>query len=463
MLTGEFSGLWWLPETPVKAAHGVLTLSCEARPRLVFGPSIERSPNEDESLRSIFGQGREFPLVFGRTSVGKDVTLADGRLAVHEMEWDRPDSATYEFTAAAAYVGSHLDPAMETFARLDLSVEHLTEWRAASAFKIAWSPDRAGPPSIDIHGEVPPDLRAALPDGEVQIISTLANGGDSRLAPGLTLVCTLRVHVGGAVPIAEWFKRYVGPLTRLLSLAIGRPAAADRVEVSRAGGGDPIEVVWSHELHARPEDRKLSPADLLFTATDLNEDRPPSIGDWLVASASYKPVMDAFFATRAAPTMYEEDRFQNLVQSAEAYHRRRVGGRADQSRHEARIERLVAAVPEVDRPWLSKALQHTGEYRLDERILGIIDMHPWLVGDVVPKKPARWVAKTAAARNFRIHHDPDALPVAASTWDLLGLNQRMSVLVESCLLAELGFSEPVIEEMVKRASPAYRILALNAL
>ena len=325
MLTGEFSGLWWLPETPVKTVHGMLTLSFEARPRLVFGPSIESSPNEDESLRSIFGQGREFHLVFGRTSTGKEVTLADGRLAVHEMEWGRPDSATYEFTAAAAYVGSHLDPATETFARLDLSVEHLTEWRAASAFNIAWSRNPAGPPSIDIHGEVPPDLRAAVPDGEVQIISTLANGGDPRLTPGLMLACTLRVHVGEAVRIADWFRRYVGPLTRLLSLAIGRPAAADRVDVSRAGGGDPIEVVWSHELHTRPEDGKLSPADLLFTADDLNEDCPPSIANWLVASASYIPVMDAFFATRAASTMYEEDRFQNLVQSAEAYHRRRWG------------------------------------------------------------------------------------------------------------------------------------------
>ena len=86
----------------------------------------------------------------------------------------------------------------------------------------------------------------------------------------------------------------------------------------------------------------------------------------------------------------------------------------------------------------------------------MIEMHPWLVGDVIPKRPARWAAKAAAARNFRIHQDPDALPVAASTWDLIGLNQRMSVLVESCLLAEIGFSEPAIEEMVKRASPAYQ-------
>jgi ApeA N-terminal domain 1 len=463
MLTGEFSGLWWLPETPGNTAHGVLTLSFEARPRLVFGPSLDANPNQDEQLRSILGQGRALPLVFGRTSTGEDVTLADGILAVHEMEWGRPESATFEFTAAAAYVGSHLDPGVETFARLDLSVEQLVAWRAAEAFAISWSPRPATPPSIDIHGEVPPDLRAAVPGGELRVLSTVANQGDRWLAPGLALACSLRVDLGEAIRIPEWFTRYVGPLTRLLALASGRAVAADKVEVSRAGGGSAVEVVWQHELHARPEDRKLSPADLLFAAPDLSEDGPPSIGDWLVASASYEPVMDAFFATRAAPRMYEEDRFQNLVQSAEAYHRRRVGGRADQPGHKTRVDRLVAAAPEGDRPWLSKALGHSGEYRLDERILGLIKMHPWLVGDVIRKKPASWAAKAAAARNFRTHHDPAALPVAASTWDLIGLSQRMSVLVECCLLAELGFSEPAIEGMVKRASPAYRVLALNPL
>lgn len=461
MLTGELHGLWWLPASPDRAVHGVLTLSQASRPTLVFGPSIEPSAEAEEALRSVFGPGREFPLVFGRTSTGKDVTLVDGRLTVHEMEWGRLESATYEFTAAAAYVGSHLDPAMETSARLDLSVEHLTEWRAASAFELRWSLQH-GPRSIDIHGEVPPDLRAALPDGELLVISTLTNGGDPRLAPELALASTIRVDVGKALQIADWFRLYVGPLTRLLSLASGRPVAADHVEVSTAGG-DPIEIVWPHELYAQPGNRRLSPVDLLFVATDLNEHRAPSIGAWLRASALYKPVMDAFFATRAASRMYEEDRFQNLVRSAEAYHRRKVGGRADQSGHEARVGRLVAAVPEGDRTWLSKALRHAGEYRLDERILGLISMHPWLVGDVVPKSPGRWAAKAAAARNFHTHHDPDALPVAASTWELVGLSQRLSVLVESCLLAELGFSEVAIEGMVKRASPAYRILALNPL
>jgi hypothetical protein len=462
MLTGEFSGLWWLPDTPSKSVHGVLTLGFESRPRLVFGPSLESDPDPVAPLRSLFGEEREIPLVFGRTSTGKEVTLADGRLAIHEMEWDHPDSATHVITASAAYVGSHLDPKTQTFPRLELSIEHLEEWRAAKAFEIAWALDGPGPRSIDLHGEVPPDLRNELPDGELVVRSTLSNGGDERLAPGLSLACALRVDVRESLPIAAWFKNYVGPLTRMLSLATGREVAAVQVEVAGAGENERVEVVWPHELHATAERRSVSPVDLLFSATDLNERTVPSIGAWLTASASCKPVMDAFFATRLA-SLYEEDRFQNLVQAAEGYHRRKVGRRADETGHSARLDRMTAAMEPDDRSWLLKALQHAGEYRLDERLAGLVEMHPWLVGDVIPKKPRRWAAKAAAARNFRTHHDPDALPVAAKTWDLIGLSQRLSVLMESCLLAEIGFAEPAIEEMVKRASPAYRILALNRL
>jgi ApeA N-terminal domain 1 len=464
MLTGEFSGRWWLPDTPSRSVHGVLTLGYEARPKLMFGPSLEPDEDPVEHLRSLFGGSeREIPLVFGRTSSGKDVTLADGRLAIHEMEWDHPDSATHIVTSSAAYVGSHFDPSIRAFPRLELSIEHLEEWRAAKAFEIAWTLDGPGPRSIDLHGEVPPDLRSELPDGELVVRSVLSNGGDSRLAPGLSLACSLRVDVGLALPITDWFKSYVGPLTRLLSLATGREVAASKVELSGPSEGEQVEVVWPHKLHSTADEKRLSPADLLFCATDLKPDGPPSIGAWLTASASYKPVMDAFFATRLASPIFEEDRFQNLIQAAEGYHRRRIGRRADQSGHTARLERIAEAVDADDRSWLLKALQHAGEYRLDERLVGLIEMHPWMASDVIIKKPRKWAAKAAAARNFRTHHDPDALPVAAKTWDLIGLSQRLSVLMESCLLLELGFSELAIEEMVKRASPAYQILTSNPL
>jgi hypothetical protein len=82
-------------------------------------------------------------------------------------------------------------------------------------------------------------------------------------------------------------------------------------------------------------------------------------------------------------------------------------------------------------------------------------------GDVIPSNPHRWAVRVAMARNYRTHQDPTAAPIGASGHDLVGFNQRLTVLLEACLLHELGFDEGRIREMIRRASSAYRILRLN--
>lgn len=239
--------------------------------------------------------------------------------------------------------------------------------------------------------------------------------------------------------------------------------SAEQVRLRVSPEAPEVEVVWKHALASELPDHALSAGDLLFWLSDLGVDPSDAFAAWLAAAQAYRPVFDSFFATRSEQAMYEEDRFSNLTQAAEGYHRRKLGGRPDQGGHDAKVQEVLAAAPPDLRDWLDGLLRHVGEFQLSERIAGLVALHPWLVGDVIPKTATRWAKKVALARNYRTHHDPAALPVAGTTWDLLGLTQRLTVLMEACLLAEIGFGEAKVQEMIRRASRPYAILKLNKL
>ncbi len=461
MLTGDFQGVWWLPESPEHTVPGTLTLAQEARPKLVVIGSIDPNLNLPASIGTVFGHTRDLPLVLGRTAAGQSVTLADARFALRQMHIEDAESAIFELVGRAAYVGAHLDPHRTTFSELDLAIERLTDWRDASPFGLSLTPSRETPKRLVVSGEVPESVHANLDGGELVARASLSTSGDFHRQASLSLDTSLRLRLDHGLKTADWLEAYGGPLQRLVALATGRAIEIERMELSEPSADLRCEIVWPRKLRASEPERRLLPDELLFTATDLGDRISEHLSAWLSASRRLEPVMNMFFATRYADTMFEEDRFQNLVQAAEAYHRRIAGARPDQAAHDERTAAVLAAVPEAHREWLGEVLETAKEYRLSDRFEALLELHDWMRGDVVPRNVHRWAGRVAMARNYRAHQDPGAQPIGTTVHELVGLTRRLTVLIEACLLHEIGFEEERIREMVRRASPAYRLLKLN--
>lgn len=461
MLTGDLQGVWWLPESPDHSVPGTLTLSHEARPTLVMIGSIDPNLGLPASIGTVFGHTRDLPFVFGRTASGQAVTLADARFALRQMHIEDAESAVFEMVGRSAYVGAHLDPDRATFSELDLAIERLTDWRDASPFALSLTPSHERPKRVVVSGDVPESVRADLDGGELEVGGSLSTSGDFHRQASLSLSTLLRLRLDHGLTTTDWLEAYAGPLQRLVALATGRAIEIERMELSEPTVDLRCEVVWPRRLRTSEQERRLMPDELLFTVTDLGDRISEHLSAWLSASRRLEPVMNMFFATRYAETMFEEDRFQNLVQAAEAYHRRIAGSRPDQAAHAERSAALLSTAPEAHREWLAEVLEVTKEYRLSDRIQGLVELHQWMRGDVVPRNVHKWSVRVAMARNYRAHQDPEAQPIGTSANELVGLTQRLTVMMEACLLHELGFDEDRVSEMVRRASPAYRILKLN--
>ncbi len=461
MLTGDLQGMWWLPESADHTVPGTLTLSHEARPTLVMIGSVDPNLGLPASIGTVFGHTRDLPFVFGRTANGQAVTLADARLALRQMHIEDAESAVFELVGRAAYVGAHLEPERTTFSELDLAIERLTDWRDASPFGLSLTPSHERPKRIVVSGEVPESVHADLDGGELVVRASLSTSGDFHRRASLSLDTSLNVRLDHALTTADWLEAYAGPLQRLVALATGRAIEIESMELSEPSADLRCEVVWPRKLRASEPQRRLMPDELLFTVTDLGDRISEHLTTWFSAYRRLEPVMNMFFATRYAETMFEEDRFQNLVQAAEAYHRRIAGARPDQAAHDERTAALLSTVPEAHREWLGEVLETAREYRLSDRIEALLELHDWMRGDVVPRNTHRWAVRVAMARNYRAHQDPGAQPIGTSVHELVGLTQRLTVLIEACLLHETGFEEDRVREIVRRASPAYRLLKLN--
>lgn len=460
MRTGDIQAIWWRPETPSHTVGGTLRLSWDERPTVVTHGSILGPFEPARDIGSVFGKQTSVPLIYGRAADGKALTLVGGRLAVHQLHFEMPEAATFEIVGDEVFVGAHVDPDTTRFHRAFLLLEGLLDWRAPTQFTFDVEPSYAKPELIRLQAQLPDDIAGLTPEGLVTVKARISTNRDRKGTAGFETQVEIEISHPGGLTGEAWRTLYARPLRQLASLALGRGIAVERLEFSE-DSGDRIELVWKHKLLAKLPDRALLPDEVLFSLADLNASFGNTITNWLRASRELEPVFDLFFGIRDAETVYEEDRFGNLSEAVEAYHRRRVGDRPDPVAHAERVDRILGSVQDDDRDWLQPRLETSGEYRLSERILGLIDQHPWLKGAVVPTNAKRWAGQVAAERNYRAHHDPKARSLVSSGSGLLGYSMRLTVLLEACLLSELGFDESTIEEALRRASPAFRILALN--
>jgi ApeA N-terminal domain 1 len=461
LTTGELQGVWWLPGSPEHVVSGTLTLAENERPTLLVVGPIDAKFDLATGLGTLLGRTQDLPFVFGRAADGKKITLSNVRLGIRQLHLDDPRSAIFELVGWSAFVGAHADPDKAVFKQADVVLERLADWLDERAMDLEVTPSRQDARRISIIGELPGTTRVAVEGGEFLARTNLASSGDFRRTATLTMKPSLRITLNEAITTDAWFKTWLVPTQRLVALATSLPIEIERLELTSPDDHQ-CEFWWPRALRAGTPDRLLMPDEVLFTLPDLNKgDLAEHLRCWLSATTRFEPVLNMFFATRYAERMFEEDRFQNLIQAVEAYHRRVSGARPNQVEHEKRAKALLATVPAEHREWLSEVLETTKEFRLSDRIEALLNDHAWMVDDVIPHNLHRWAVRAAMARNFRAHHDPDASPIGTNVDDLVGFNQRLATLLEACFLHELGLPEDRVREMIRRASPSYRMLKLN--
>ena len=446
----EYTGLWWLPETPEKQICGTLRFTPGegavvdligsfkgAKTRIVLGPE---------------------EIILGCLSNKGDVTLYKCHTA--GASYSSPGFQITSFRAGVVFIGAHFHKPEDIKLRsIYVHYSYLDEWTNISGFDIQGSFDE----EVVIKYKVPEPIKASINDDFEICIFTRAEGPSHHVVQKRANI-EQKTCIGIKTSEEKSFEEYKEMMCQIqnfLSLGVWAPVHPLTIE-GMTEANEKVEIFY--ELLDIPKASKtLLPSDMLFTFKDIFDKFDVFLRNWFEQAkpSELKPTHDLYFGTLYIPLMYSEHHFLSLVQAIESFHRRKYEGKylSDEDYKEIH-DVLVDAIPDKVKGGFKESLENKlkygDEFSLRKRLKEIFNEYQHEVPNVFINNKGAFIDKVADTRNYLTHYDKDLKERAASGIDIFHLTHELKMLLEICLLRELGFSSEEIKDRFSKILGRYR-------
>jgi hypothetical protein len=449
----SYEGIWWLPAKPEDQITGTLRFNQDKGANLdligSFVDHFEPGP--------ITGKAFEADIILGKSANGKDITLY--RCFETHSKTSFPGMTTSSLFAHAVFIGAHFDDAEKiTFNRLSVRFTNLDEWVNVSGFNIKYD-----------HKYRRVSVEHTIPDSITTTINSLKISLEfSRKGPGFTAVqkeasikqeAFIRLEQDKPKPISDWTK-LLYRFENFLALGTAEPTYPISVEgynnkiVEKISEKEyPKSISIYYQLIGDPLKVKTKlPYDMFFTYKDIADRFEICLNSWFNKLEELEPVYDLYFGTLYNPHMYLDQRFLNLIQAIESYHRRMISNtELSEEDHKQRIDSILDVAPTEHSNWLKQILRYSNEPTLNKRLLDVLTLHNSAIKKFINKKKS-FARKIVSTRNYFIHYDKSLAKEAARGRDLFNLTEKLDILLQICLLTELEFTPEAINAIVQKHS-----------
>lgn len=269
--------------------------------------------------------------------------------------------------------------------------------------------------------------------------------------------------------VAEWMRQF-------LALAMGRPIYPTRI---RTRPQNPRRVIQEPPIYEELEifwdflidddgTKPLAPHEMLFRLEHIRHDPLAFTGRFFEKQRRLEPVCELYLSTLYNSRMYLPQRFLTLAQAVEGYHRIFVTPREYQSREvytKGLRTRLLEAVPDDIGNDFKEAIQgklgYLYEFTFKKRVQALHEKFAGTLRTYLGDDGQKFAKTIKDLRNKLTHPDAsnDAVERSSSSSTDLWLKcEQLSLLLQVCLLDELGFDETAIQDMIRRGRHAQTIL-----
>jgi hypothetical protein len=438
----ECAGYWWLPDNPDKEAPGTLTFSHNDGLELRLLASLESGMDFMKSV--------SYDVVLGITTDGKRYTLLDC-IQTDSHALLGSELGTQTLYAHTAVRGAHFD------ARGDILIDsasaeftYLPEWAGISGFTADYVSSDRQITGFGARFEYPEEFEAMTDAGKLCLTYGFATKVDLLREVNVRQSVSFKMDFAAPQSLDDLNKRFVAPLQQFLTLATRRANAVSNLFLSSPSQSEspedgkprrvPMEMFYQ-PVYVEPSVRKrLLPHDLLFARSDIIDDFSGVMSRWMTVAGQLETLCSLFFSVRDAPFMYTQHRFLNVAHAAELFHRTRFSNEVlPKEQHREHVRSIVNAAPDTQREWLSGALAHSNEPTFVDRIGELYDSAQDVMQTVAPR--SEFCRKVRDTRNYHTHYAPNLKDKAATDGPSLhNLTEKLAVLVEACLLQEMGIS-----------------------
>jgi hypothetical protein len=208
------------------------------------------------------------------------------------------------------------------------------------------------------------------------------------------------------------------------------------------------------------ETAKLRSYDMLFTYADLSENLDSYLQRWFDSAEQIQPVHDLYFGVSSSQNVYLVHAFLSIVQAVEIYHKR-SNARYELSEPDlTNLKEDILANPHNRIGADPRSKMYTKKHlnRKDPRlIIRILELTRPYTDVLYPfiQMPVDFAFQVVKTRNHYTHNsaiDDDT----AKGDELYKLTEKLKLLMQICLLSELGFGVDKISAVLNR-NKGYRL------
>lgn len=444
----EYMGLWWLPETPEKQICGTLRFTPIEGAVLELMDSFIDAKTKDRIVSP--------EAIIGHSSYGKDITLYQCRLKSYSGFQE-------SFRADVVFIGAHFQKSEDIkFKSIDVHYSHLDEWTNISGFIDIQYP-RDG--EVVIKYKRPEPIRVSINDDcEISIIIQPEEYPSHHIVQKEVTIkqkTYIKIKTSGEKSFEE-YEEIMYQIQNFLSLGVWREPVYPLTIRGITEANKEVEI--SYELIDIPKVAKtILPMDMLFTFGDIFDRFDVFLRNWFKQAkpSELKPTHDLYFGTLYIPLMYRESHFLSLAQAVESFHRRKYRGKYLSDEDYKKIPGvLVNAIPSAVKKdfknSMENKLKYSNEFSLRKRLKEIFDEYQHEIPGVFIKNKGAFIDKVVDTRNYLTHYDKDLKERAARGNAMFHLTQELKMLLEICLLRELGFVSEEIEDRYSKLLRRYR-------
>ena len=440
----KIKGQWWLPNNPENKVFGTLEYSQSGSSKLELFGSLQLTA--------------EYILIVGESSNGDKYTLNDCH--VNYFQTGTSGFSTVVYSVAEIFENVHFkSPDEIAFQAISVQYTNTTEWSRLSAlnieqefFEAKFSLNFSLPEPKTVQFETGSKLSLELYSRYPQILREVSSKIEIEQIPVFTFSFSRTKN------FEELQLKYIRHLQNLLTLAITRPVSVEFIigHLENPGfNSKPIKPsrpvnIYLDRKNNFENDREVIFQNMLFTFPAVEKEWKSLLSNWFKKRVRLKPIVTLYFSTLYNSYLYMENNFLSLVQAVESYHRRTFETKEfKEEEKETLIKQVLNAVDSKYHEVITRKLNYIHEPSLRSRLKKIFDAHRSVLDKYIRRK--QFCDKTYDARNYYTHYDKD-LKEQVDKIDIIDLINKLEIVIEVCLLKELGFSLKEIEECLQNHS-----------
>jgi len=442
----KYKGLWWLPSDSENKVAGDLTFSNSNGIELNIIGSLDLSMLNE-------GQSKTIEIILGISEAGELITIYDSDINDFKLA-SFPGIYTQKYISQILFIGAHFpDPNDILFYKAEVDYSYLSDWANLSVPMPAIKSRE-----YNFSYTCPENISAKIEQGQISVVYRYSSVGDLRHVE-FRPSAYLQIEPKMELSFEDFKSQFIYPIKNFLTLATNIPNSLTSVYLysrngtrisSRAVDKIPIQAIFQTKLRENIGKKSILSEAMLFSLEDIKSYFSLVMQKWFNVVSKLDSLCNLFFSVQYSNEMYAEHRFLNLVQAAELYHRRKKNNQVlSNNEHTDRLYSILNSIPEEHKEWLKQKLEFSNEPTLKERLADLSDLTKEVIIPLIDDRE-KWIAKIKNTRNYYTHYNQSLEKKAAKGKELFGLTQKLSFVLQTCLLIELGCSPERSAELVQK-------------